>query len=117
MTSSQYRYDTVKEFQHKLQTLIEQYSVKKKKYQRRISIIDVAVYSASGVIAGAGIILSSVTMVAPIVVPICISAAATVTGIFTGITKKKYHRVLNENFTITRLNLLPHQTRTRNCRC
>ena len=86
-SSSQYRYDTVKEFQQKLQLLVDQFSIKKKKYQRRISAIDIAVYSVSGVLAGAGIILSSVTMTAPVVVPICISAVTVLTGIFTGVTK------------------------------
>jgi len=87
-SSSQYRYDTVKEFQQKLQLLADEFSVKKKKYQRRVSAIDIAVYSISGVIAGAGIVLSSVTMTAPIAIPICISAVTTLAGIITGVTKK-----------------------------
>ena len=58
--------------------------------------------------AGAGIILSSVTMIAPFAVPICISAATTIAGVSTAITKKisscsqrklgdllKYHIVSN----------------------
>ena len=45
-------------------------------------------YSVSGVMAGAGIILSSVTMIASVAVPICISAATTIAGVATAITKK-----------------------------
>jgi hypothetical protein len=88
MTPSQYRYDTVREFSMKLKTLAEEYQVKIKKYQRRITVIDVTVYSVSGVMAGAGIILSSVTMIASVAVPICISAATTIAGVATAITKK-----------------------------
>jgi hypothetical protein len=73
-TPSQYHYDTVKEFQTKLELLSDEYCAKIKKYQRRITVINVTVYSVSGVMAGAGIILSSVTMIAPVAVPICISA-------------------------------------------
>ena len=47
-----------------------------------------SVYSVSGVMAGAGIILSSVTMIAPIAVPIAISAVTTLAGVATAITKK-----------------------------
>ncbi len=86
--SSQYRYDTVKEFLTKLKTLIDEYEIKIKKYRRRITAIDVTVYSVSGIMAGAGIILSSVTMVAPIAVPIAISAVTTFAGIANAITKK-----------------------------
>jgi hypothetical protein len=83
-----FRYDTVKEFLMKLKTLTEEYSIKIKKYRRRITAIDVIVYSVSGVMAGAGIILSSVTMIAPIAVPIAISAVTTFAGVATAITKK-----------------------------
>ena len=86
--SSQYRYDTVKEFLSKLKTLTDEYEIKIKKYRRRITAIDVTVYSVSGIMAGAGIILSSVTMIAPIAVPIAISAVTTFAGIATAITKK-----------------------------
>lgn len=88
MTSSQYRYDTVKEFSMKLKTLAEEYTIKIKKYRRRITVIDVTVYSVSGIMAGTGIILSSVTMIAPIAVPIAISALTTIAGVATAITKK-----------------------------
>ena len=77
ISSSQYRYDTVKEFLTKLKTLTDEYEIKIKKYRRRITAIDVTVYSVSGILAGAGIILSSVTMIAPIAVPIAISAVTT----------------------------------------
>ncbi len=86
--SSQYRYDTVKEFLTKLKTLTDEYEIKIKKYRRRITAIDVTVYSVSGIMAGAGIILSSVTMIAPIAVPIAISAVTTIAGVATAITKK-----------------------------
>ena len=79
-TSSQYRYDTVKEFSMKLKTLAEEYAIKIKKYRSRITIIDVTVYSVSGIMAGTGIILSSV--------PIAISALTTIAGVATAITKK-----------------------------
>lgn len=85
---SQYRYDTIIEFSMKLKALADEYQVKIKKYRRRITAIDVAVYSVSGVMAGAGIILSSVTMIAPIAVPIAISAATTIAGVANAITKK-----------------------------
>jgi hypothetical protein len=87
-TSQQYRYDQVREFQTKLSSQCEEYQIKIKKYQRRITAVDITVYSVSGVITAAGIILSSVTMIAPVVVPIAISAVATIAGILTGITKK-----------------------------
>jgi len=87
-TPSQYRYDTVKEFSIKLKTLAEEYSMKIKKYRRRITVIDVTVYSVSGVMAGAGIILSSVAMIAPIAVPIAISVVTTIAGVATAFTKK-----------------------------
>ena len=45
-------------------------------------------YSVSGVLAGTGIILSSVTMTAPIVVPVVISAVAEIGRVITAITKK-----------------------------
>ncbi len=83
-----FRYDTVKEYSAKLKTLSDEYQIKIKKYRRRITAIDVTVYSVSGLLAGAGIILSSVTMIAPIAVPIAISAITTVAGISTAITKK-----------------------------
>jgi hypothetical protein len=87
-TPSQYHYDTVKEFSTKLKTLAEEYAIKIKKYRRRITVIDVTVYTVSGVMAGAGIILSSVTMIAPIAVPIAISTVTTFAGVATAITKK-----------------------------
>ena len=85
---SQYRYDTVNEFSTKLKTLASEYAAKIKKYRRRITAIDITVYSMGGVMAGTGIILSSVTMIAPIVVPIAISAVTTIAGVATAITKK-----------------------------
>ena len=42
----------------------------------------------SGVMAGNGIILSSVTMIAPVAVPICILKVTTNAGVATAITKK-----------------------------
>ena len=45
-------------------------------------------YSVSGVMAGDDIILSSVAMIAPIAVPIAISAMTTIAGVATAITKK-----------------------------
>ena len=87
-TSSQYRYDTVREFQTNIRTLADEYGTKIKKYRRRINIIDVTVYSVSGVITGAGFILSSVTMVATIAVPIRISAASPIAGVVSIITIK-----------------------------
>jgi hypothetical protein len=71
-----------------LKSLSEQYQEKIKKYKRRITAIDVTVYSISGVLASAGIILSSVTMIAPIAVPITISAISTIAGVACAITKK-----------------------------
>jgi hypothetical protein len=71
-----------------LKALAEGYAIKIKKYRRRITVIDVTVYSVSGVMAGTGIILSSVTMIAPIAVPIAISAVTTIAGVANAITKK-----------------------------
>ncbi len=88
LTANNFRYNTVKEYSTKLKSLSDQYQIKIKKYRRRITAIDVTVYSVSGLLAGAGIILSSVTMIAPIAVPIAISALSTVIGISTAITKK-----------------------------
>ena len=88
ISSTQCRYDQVREFQNRLKTLTEEYQIKIKKYRRRITAIDVIMYSVSSVLTGAGIILASVTMIAPVVVPICISAVATIGGISTGIAKK-----------------------------
>ena len=91
MTSSspsQYRYDTITKFSTELKALAEEYAIKIKKYRRRITAIDVAVYSVSGIMAGTGIILSSVTMIAPIAVPIAISAVTTIAGVANAITKK-----------------------------
>ena len=86
--SHRYRFDTVKEFSTNLNLLSSRYREKIKKYQRRITAIDVTVYSISGVMASAGVILSTVTMMAPIAVPIAISAATTIAGVATAITKK-----------------------------
>ena len=44
-------------------------------------------YSVSGVMVGAGIIPSSVTMIAPVVVPVCKTAATTIAGVATAITQ------------------------------
>jgi hypothetical protein len=85
---SRYRYDTARVYANDLRTRLQRYDGKMKKYRRRVTAIDVAVYSVSGVMAGAGIVLSSVTMIAPIAIPIAISAATTVAGVATGITKK-----------------------------
>jgi len=41
--------------------------------------------------AGAGIILSSVAMIAPIAVPIAISAVTIIAGVATAITKNYHH--------------------------
>ncbi len=86
--ASNFRYDTVKEFSMKLKTLADEYAIKIKKYRRRITAIDVTVYSVSGIMAGTGIILSSVAMIAPIAVPIAISAVTTIAGVANAITKK-----------------------------
>jgi hypothetical protein len=59
-----------------------------KKYRRSVAIIDITVYSVSGVMASAGVIMSTVTMMAPIAVPIAISAATTIAAVATAITKK-----------------------------
>ena len=83
-----YRYDTAREYAADLKERSEQYYQQIKKYNRRITAIDVAVYSVSGVMAGAGIVLSSVTMIAPIAVPIAISAVTTLAGIATAITRR-----------------------------
>ena len=88
MESSSYRDNTVKDYSATLKSLSDVYFTKMKKYQRRITAIDVTVYSVIGVLAGTGIILSSVTMMAPIVVPIVLSAATTIGGVITAITKK-----------------------------
>ena len=45
-------------------------------------------YSVSGVMAGTGIILSSVTMIALVTVPICKSVVTTIAGVTTAITKQ-----------------------------
>jgi len=83
-----YRYNTVMEYSASLKSLSEQFQTKIKKYKRRITVIDITVYSLSGVLASAGIILSSVTMIAPVAVPIAISTITTLAGITTAITKK-----------------------------
>ena len=86
--SQQYRSNLIGGFQTKLEILVNRYREKTKKYRKRINIIDVAMYSVSGVVMGAGVILSSVVMIAPIAVPICISAIATISGVVSIITKK-----------------------------
>ena len=47
--SHRYRYDTVKEFSANLKSLSERYREKIKKYRRNVTIIDITVYSVSGV--------------------------------------------------------------------
>lgn len=83
-----YRYNTAREYAADLKERYQHYRGKIEKYNRRITTIDVTVYSISGVMAGAGIILSSVIMICPIAVPIAISAVTTLGGIATAITKK-----------------------------
>ena len=100
----QYRYNTVKEFSTELKTLADEYLVKIKKYRRRITAIDVVVYSTSGLIVGGGVILSSVTMIAPIVVPIVISSITTLGGVAVAISKK-LSSCSEENLTSTRQNI------------
>ena len=85
--SSSYRYNTVKEYTATLKSFSDVYFTKMEKYKRRITAIDITVYSVSGVLAGTGIILSSVTMVAANVVPIVLSAVTTFGGVITAITK------------------------------
>ena len=95
-----YRYNTAREYAAGLKARSEQYYQQIKKYNRRITAIDVAVYSVSGVMASAGVILSSVTMMAPIAVPIAISAVTTLAGLLPRL-QKNYHRARNENSAIT----------------
>ena len=87
-SSSCYRYNTAKEYTATLKSLSDVYHTKLKKYRRRITAIDITVYSVSGMLASAGVVLSSVTMIAPIVVPIVLSAVTTIAGVITAITKK-----------------------------
>ena len=102
--SMQYRYDTIKEYTTTLKSLSEQYQTKIKKYRRRITAIDVTVYSIYCVLASAGIILSSVTMIAPVAVPIAISAIATLAGMTTAITKQ--YLVCNRNFIVITTDII-----------
>ena len=78
----------MREYAASLKSLSEQYHAKMKKYNRRITAIDVTVYSVPRLLAGAGIILSSVTMIAPIAVPIALSAITTLAGVTTAVTAK-----------------------------
>ena len=86
--SSNYRYNTIHEYATTLKSLQNEYLAKIKKYRRRITVIDIIVYSVSGVLTGTGIILSSVITITPVVGSACISAIATIGGVITAITKK-----------------------------
>ncbi len=88
LNAGNFRYETIKEYSVKLKLLADEYQIKIKKYQRRITVFDVTIYSVSGFLTGAGIILSSVIMISPIAVPIVISSIATLAGISTAIIKK-----------------------------
>ena len=95
--SPSYRNNTVKEYTATLKLLSDVYFTKMKKYRRRITAIDITVYTVSNVSEGTGIILSSVTMIASIVVPVVLSAVTTIGGVITAITKK-YHHVHRQNY-------------------
>ena len=83
-----HRYAQVCECQTKLKNIIDDYTIKVKKYRRRMVVIDIMVYSVSAVIAGTGLLLSTITMTAPAVVTIIVSTATTCAGIFSIISKK-----------------------------
>jgi len=51
-------------------------------------VIDIIVYSVSAVIAGTGLLLSTITMTAPAVVTIVVSTSTTIAGILSIIAKK-----------------------------
>ena len=72
----------------KLNNFIDYYNTKIKKYKRRIVVIDVVVYSVSAVIAGTGLLLSTLTMTAPTVITIIVSASTTIAGVLGIIAKK-----------------------------
>jgi hypothetical protein len=53
-------------------------------------VIDIIVYSVSAIIAGAGLLLSTITMTAPAVITIIVSASTTIADILNIIAKKSY---------------------------
>jgi len=83
-----YRYNQAREWQDKLKSIVDTYMIKVKKYHRRVIVIDIIVYAVSAVVAGAGLVLSAVTMTSPLVITICVSASTTIAGVFNIIAKK-----------------------------
>jgi len=83
-----HRYNQACECLTKLKNTIDHYTVKVKKYRRRMVVIDIVVYSVSAVVAGSGLILSTLTMTAPAIITIIVSTSTTIAGIFSIIAKK-----------------------------
>ncbi len=51
-------------------------------------VIDIIVYSVSAIVAGSGLILSTLTMTAPAIITIIVSTSTTIAGILSIIAKK-----------------------------
>ena len=81
--SNQYRYDTVKEYQQKIQILIDKFSAKKESLYQIVSAIDITVYIISCILAGIGIILTSV-----VTSQIAIGGIAVLSNVIMAITKR-----------------------------
>lgn len=104
--ANEYRYNQVREWQSELKKVIDVYTLKVKKYRRRITVLDVLVYSVSAVVASTGVVLSAITPVTAVVTAtICVSTSTTIAGVF-GIIAKKISSCANtklHNYT-TALN-------------
>lgn len=89
MDANEYRYNQVREWQSALKTIIDKYTIKVKKYKRRVVVLDVMVYSVSAVVASTGVVLSALTPVTAVaVITICVASSTTIAGVFSIIAKK-----------------------------
>ncbi len=82
-----HRYNQACKCQIELKNIIDEYTLKVKKCRRRIVVIYIVVYSVSAVVAGTGLLLSTLTMTAPAVLTIIVSTT-TCAGILSIIAKK-----------------------------
>ncbi len=83
-----HRYNQAFEWLTKLKHTIDHYTIKVKKYRRRMVVIDIVVYSVSAIVAGSGLILLTFTMTATAIITIIVSTSTTIAGIFSIIAKK-----------------------------
>ncbi len=83
-----HRYNQTCKCQTELKIIIDDYTLKVKKYRRCMVVIDIVVYSVSAVVAGTGLLLSTLTMTAPAFLTIIVSTTTTCAGILSIIAKK-----------------------------